>query len=224
MRKALWFGVGLATGVLLAMFLIVVAVEAAEPAQAPAQESNWGNLARLPGGTLVIVEDIDGKLHRGCFVGMADDAISIRQRKRIRGIPRDRVERVWLLGGRKIAKGAAVGALSLGLIGALTYGIAGASSGESGEGAAGAIGGGLMFAGIGAGIGAAIGVGVRKRTLIYRAPPSLSPAQPNPPPASAFPSTASLPPPLRTAYRPFCAREAVNEITWESGRRKPDGH
>jgi len=227
MRKALWFGIGLATGVLLTMFLIVAAVEAAEPAQAAPHDTNWANLARLPGAAPVVVEDIDGKWHRGRLLAVADDALSLAQRKRVRGIPRERIERIWLLGDRQTKKGAAIGAITLGLMGGLTGGIAYAGAEDDG----GMLG--VMFgfalAGVGAGVGAAIGAGIREQRLIYRAPPSgHSPPTPRRHSGGHFSGGSTscgrtadtpLPAPLQDVCQVFGTEEAAQKASEELAGR-----
>ena len=143
-------------------------LRAAQP-QAAA-ETEWNNLQRLSVGTRVLVEQTDGKWLRGRFVSVAEDALSLGRRKRVRGIPRSRVRRIWLLGGKQVGEGALIGILVGGVLGVL---IARQPCAESGEGANCIFSFGMALAGVGTGIGAGLGATVRERTLIYRALPPL---------------------------------------------------
>jgi hypothetical protein len=198
----------------------------AEEPQASAAETDWNNLQRLPFGTLLLIEQTDEKWIRGGLVAVASDALSLGRRKRVRGIPRSRVRRIWLLGGKQVGEGALIGTLVGGVLGVL---IARPPCARSGEGAGCVFSFGMVLAGVGTGIGAAIGAGVRERILVYRAPP---PGQPSTAAthtalceapadratcARSSPVLGSLPSSLRDAYRPFNAERAARELARQAG-------
>lgn len=207
----------LALLVALGTLFLAVPVGAVEP---QARESDWSNVEGLPGGTLVVCEDIDGKRHKGRLVSVADDAISVAKGKTVEGITQLRVARVWLLGGRKVGTGAAIGVVAGGIAGALL----GASIGTDEPGIFAGIFA-LIFGGAGGGVGAAIGANLRERTLIYRAPP-----------AGAADSAASspirrgihsvpagcpgrLPAPFSDVCRVFSTEQAARDASRELARR-----
>ena len=84
-----------------------------------AAETDWNNLQRLPFGTLLLIEQTDEKWIRGGLVAVASDALSLGRRKRVRGIARSRVRRIWLLGGKQVGEGALIGTLVGGVLGVL---------------------------------------------------------------------------------------------------------
>jgi len=177
MRKLLFPLLVLAALLLLALLMLAVPARADEPSNPQAAETNWASLEQLPTETLLAVEEIDGKRHRGQLHGVAPDALSIRQRKNVVGFPRERVARVWLLGARKIAQYAVLGAL----VGALTGGAWTAAQRGRGpvcpwdaEGYTCVFYSVSVLAAVGAGAGAGLGAGVRKQTLIYRSPPEIA--------------------------------------------------
>ncbi len=190
----------------------------AEEPQASAAETDWNNLQRLPFGTLLLIEQTDEKWIRGGLVAVASDALSLGRRKRVRGIARSRVRRIWLLGGKQVGEGALIGTLVGGVLGVL---IARPPCARSGEGAGCVFSFGMVLAGVGTGIGAAIGAGVRERILVYRAPPpdNTSAAATErtrcEPPAAC--TRASPPVLLREAYRPFNTERAVRELARKAG-------
>ncbi len=192
----------------------------AEEPQASA-ETDWNNLQRLPFVALLLIERSDGTRVKGRLISVADDALSVGKGKRVVGVARPRVSRIWLFGETKTGKGAAIGALVGGLswpiIHAFVFPTARAPAAHDILPT-------LLFAGAGSGIGAAIGASVRERILVYRAPPPGEPSTaatertrcklPAPPAACM---RASPPVLLREAYRPFNAERAVRELARQAG-------
>ncbi len=193
----------------------------AEEPQASAAETDWNNLQRLSLAARLLIERSDGTRVKGRLISVADDALSVRKGKKVIGVARAQVSRVWLFAETKTGKGAVIGAL----VGGLSWPIIHAFVFPT-ERAPGAhdILPTLLFAGAGSGIGAAIGASVRERILVYRAPPpgNTSAAAtertlcklPAPPAAC---TRASPPVLLREAYRPFNAERAVRELARKAG-------
>ncbi|MFQ5663781.1 MAG: hypothetical protein ACE5HL_08115 [Terriglobia bacterium] len=185
-----------------------------------AGETDWNNLERLPIGTLLIIEQTDGKRVKGHLMSVATDALSVHRGKAVVGVPRSGVSRVWLLGDNKLGTGALVGVVAGAIFGFSLC--ARTADGETGVCAAIWM---PLFSGAGAGIGAAIGANVRERTLIYRAPPASPPSatttslvecRVHPVPVlctSHPPPLASLPPPLREIYQNFSADQAARRLS-----------
>ncbi len=194
---------------------------AAQPQSLPSGESDWNNLQRLPFVALLLIERSDGTRVKGRLISVAEDALSVRKGKRVVGVARAQVSRIWLFGETKTGKGALIGAL----VGGLSWPIIHAFVFPSERApAAHDILPTLLFVGAGSGIGAAIGANARERILVYRAPPpdNTSAAAtertrckfPAPP---AVCTRASPPVLLREAYRPFNAERAVQELARKTG-------
>jgi hypothetical protein len=193
----------------------------AEEPQASAAETDWNNLQRLSLAARLLIERSDGTRVKGRLISVAEDALSVRKGKRVVGVARAQVSRIWLFAETKTGKGAAIGAL----VGGLSWPIIHAFVFPSARApAAHDILPTLLFAGAGSGIGAAVGASVRERILVYRAPPpdNTSAAAtertrcklPTPPAAC---TRASPPVLLREAYRPFNAERAVRELARKAG-------
>ncbi len=194
----------------------------AEEPQASAAETDWNNLQRLSLAARLLIERSDGTRVKGRLISVAEDALSVRKGKRVVGVARAQVSRVWLFAETKTGKGAAIGAL----VGGISWPIIHAFVFPS-ERAPGAhdILPTLLFAGAGSGIGAAVGANVRERILVYRAPPpdNTSAAATErtlcklPAPLPVACTRASPPVLLREAYRPFNAERAVRELARKAG-------
>ncbi len=193
----------------------------AEEPQASAAETDWNNLQRLPFVALLLIERSDGTRVKGRLISVADDALSVGKGKRVVGVARAQVSRVWLFGETKTGKGAVIGAL----VGGISWPIIHAFVFPSERApAAHDILLTLLLAGAGSGIGAAVGANVRERILVYRAPPPGEPSAaatertlcklPAPPAAC---TRASPPVLLREASRPFNAERAVRELARQAG-------
>ncbi len=194
----------------------------AEEPQASA-ETDWNNLQRLPFVALLLIERSDGTRVKGRLISVAEDALSVGKGKRVVGVARPHVSRVWLFGETKTGKGVVMGAL----VGGISWPIIHAFVFPSERApAAHDILPTLLFAGAGSGFGAAIGASVRERILVYRAPPPGEPSTaatertlcelPAPPAAC---TRASPPVLLREAYRPFNAERAVRELARQAGTK-----
>ncbi len=191
--------------------------EGAAPPQASAAETDWNNLQRLSLAAQLLIERSDGTRVKGRLISVADDALSVGKGKRVVGVARAQVSRIWLFGETKTGKGAIIGAL----VGGVSWPIIHAFVFPSERApAAHDILLTLLFAGAGSGIGAAVGANVRERILVYRAPPqdTTSAAATErtpcklPAPLPAACTRASPPVLLREAYRPFNAERAVREL------------
>jgi hypothetical protein len=196
--------------------------EGAAPPQASAAETDWNNLQRLSLAARLLIERSDGTRVKGRLISVAEDALSVRKGKRVVGVARAQVSRIWLFGETKTGKGAAIGALVGGISWPITHAFVFPSERAP---AAHDILLTLLLAGAGSGIGAAVGANVRERILVYRAPP---PGEPStaatertlcklPAPLSATCTRASPPVLLREAYRPFNAERAVRELARQAG-------
>ncbi len=184
-------------------------------------ETDWNNLQRLPFAARLLIERSEGTRVKGRLISVAEDALSVRKNKRVVGVARAQVSRIWLFGETKMGKGALIGAL----VGGVSWPIIHAFVYPS-ERAPGAhdILPTLLFAGAGSGIGAAVGANARERILVYRAPPpdNTSAAATErtlcklPAPLAVY-SRASPPVLLREAYRPFNADRAVRELARKAG-------
>jgi hypothetical protein len=198
----------------------------AEEPQASAAETDWNNLQRLSLAARLLIERSDGTRVKGRLISVAEDALSVRKGKRVVGVTRPQVSRVWLFGETKTGKGAMIGAL----VGGLSWPIIHAFVFPSERApAAHDILPTLLFAGAGSGIGAAVGANVRERILVYRAPPPdntsaaaghTAPCEaPADRPACVDPPSAPGPPPafLEEVSRPFNAERAVRELARQAG-------
>ncbi len=198
----------------------------AEEPQASAAETDWNNLQRLSLAARLLIERSDGTRVKGRLISVAEDALSVRKGKRVVGVTRPHVSRVWLFGETKTGKGAMIGAL----VGGLSWPIIHAFVFPSERApAAHDILPTLLFAGAGSGIGAAVGANVRERILVYRAPPpdntsaAASHTAPCEAPADraacADPPSAPGPFPafLKEVSRPFNAERAVRELARKAG-------
>ncbi len=87
----------------------------AEEPQASAAETDWNNLQRLSLAARLLIERSDGTRVKGRLISVADDALSVRKNKRVVGVARAQVSRIWLFGETKTGKGAMIGALVGGL-------------------------------------------------------------------------------------------------------------
>ena len=193
----------------------------AEEPQSSAAETDWNNLQRLPFVAWLLIERSDGTRVKGRLISVADDALSVRKGKRVVGVARAQISRIWLFGETKTGKGAAIGALVGGISWPITHAFVFPRERAP---AAHDILLTLLLAGAGSGIGAAVGANVRERILVYRAPPPGEPSAaatertlcklPAPPAAC---TRASPPVLLREASRPFNAERAVRELARQAG-------
>lgn len=209
-----------------------------------ASETDWNNLQRLPLGTLVVIERTHGTKLKGRLTSVADDAMSVRHRRRIVGVARVEVSRVLVRGGRKVRTGALVSGGFAALLAAVVNltgakppdwqpppGWVGSFSQWETEGAyiRAKVGTVLELASMGVGIGGAVGWLVRERSVVYRAPlGALGEPPPSAAPPAALVSAAaveSLPGPLREASRVFSTEQAAREVARELARqnRGPGG-
>ncbi|MFB3095660.1 MAG: hypothetical protein ACE10O_07390 [Candidatus Acidiferrales bacterium] len=193
----------------------------AEEPQSSAAETDWNNLQRLPFVALLLIERRDGPRVKGRLISVADDALSVRKGKRVVGVARARVSRVWLFGETKTGKGAMIGALVGGISWPITHAFVFPSERAP---AAHDILLTLLLAGAGSGIGAAVGANARERILVYRAPPpdNTSTAATERtlcklPAPRAVCTRASPPVLLREVSRPFNAERAVRELARHAG-------
>jgi hypothetical protein len=188
----------------------------AEELQVSVAETDWNNLQRLSLAARLLIERSDGTRVKGRLISVAEDALSVGKGKRVVGVARAQVSRIWLFGETKTGKGAMIGALVGGLswpiIHAFVFPTERAPSAHDILPT-------LLFAGAGSGIGAAIGASVRERILVYRAPPpdntsaaATERTRCKLPAPSAACTRASPPVLLREAYRPFNAERAVREL------------
>jgi hypothetical protein len=197
----------------------------AEEPQASA-ETDWNNLQRLPFVALLLIERSDGTRVKGRLISVAEDALSVGKGKRVVGVARAQVSRIWLFAETKTGKGAVIGAL----VGGLSWPIIHAFVfPRERVPAAHDILPTLLFAGAGSGIGAAVGANVRERILVYRAPPpdntsaaathTASCEAPADRAACADPPSAPGPFPafLEEVSRPFNAERAVRELARQAG-------
>jgi hypothetical protein len=200
--------------------------EGAAPPQGSAAETDWNNLQRLSLAARLLIERSDGTRVKGRLISVAEDALSVRKGKRVVGVARAHVSRVWLFAETKTGKGAVIGAL----VGGLSWPIIHAFVFPSARApAAHDILLTLLFAGAGSGIGAAVGANVRERILVYRAPPPGEPSTaashtapceaPADRAACADPPSAPGPFPafLEEVSRPFNAERAVRELARKTG-------
>lgn len=193
----------------------------AEEPQASA-ETDWNNLQRLPFVALLLIERSDGTRVKGRLISVAEDALSVRKNKRVVGVARAQVSRVWLFGETKMGKGAIIGALVGGVSWPIIHAFAYPTERAPAAHDILPI---LLLAGAGSGIGAAVGANARERILVYRAPPpdNTSAAATErtrcklPAPLPAACTRASPPVLLREAYRPFNAERAVRELARKAG-------
>jgi len=208
----------------LALYSVALPATAETPQATSARGSDWSNLQRLRLGIPVVIEDVEGKRHEGRLAGVAEDAISVRQRKRVVGLTRNRVKRVWLVGERKVAEGALIGMVAGGIAGAILGGRAAGRSAES-VGAT-ALAGGAILGGAGAGAGAALGALFGERALLYRAPPAPRPANVDGKLSAAIlpacKTAASLPEPLGKVYRTPTAEELARAAARALGGKGTD--
>ncbi len=201
---------------------LVCPLWAGEP-QASAAETDWNNLQRLPFVALLLIERSNGTRVKGRLISIADDALSVGKGKRVVGVARPHVSRVWLFGETKTGKGVVIGALVGGLSWPIIHAFVFPSERVP---AAHDILPTLLFAGAGSGFGAAVGANVRERILVYRAPPPGEPSTaatertrcklPAPPAAC---TRASPPVLLREVSRPFNAERAVRELARQAGTK-----
>ncbi|MCH8947856.1 MAG: hypothetical protein IH789_09560 [Acidobacteria bacterium] len=198
----------------------------AEELQVSVAETDWNNLQRLSLAARLLIERSDGTRVKGRLISVADDALSVRKGKRVVGVARAQVSRVWLFGETKTGKGAMIGALVGGISWPITHAFVNPSERAP---AAHDILPTLLFAGAGSGIGAAVGASVRERILVYRAPPPGQPSTaathtapceaPADRAACADPPSAPGPFPafLEEVSRPFNAERAVRELARKAG-------
>ena len=198
----------------------------AEEPQSSAAETDWNNLQRLPFVALLLIERSDGTRVKGRLISVAEDALSVRKGKRVVGVARAQVSRIWLFGETKTGKGAVIGALVGGLSWPITHAFVFPRERAP---AAHDILLTLLLTGAGSGIGAAVGANVRERILVYRAPPPGEPSTaashtapceaPADRAACADPPSAPGPFPafLEEVSRPFNAERAVRELARQAG-------
>ncbi len=202
--------------------------EGAAPPRVSVTETDWSNLQRLSLAARLLIERSDGTRVKGRLISVAEDALSVRKGKRVMGVARPQVSRVWLFGETKTGKGAMIGAL----VGGLSWPIIHAFVFPT-ERAPGAhdILPTVLLAGAGSGIGAAIGASMRERILVYRAPPPGQPSTaashtaPCKAPADLAPcahplsAPGPLPAVLEEVSRPLNMERAIPELVQETKTR-----
>lgn len=151
------------------LFLLPLASSAQSRISSRRSDAFWTSLRRMPSGVAVLVEKTDGDWMKGKLVGADFTTLTLQRNQRLVDLNREDVARIWRFTGRKIAKGAWIGAVIGTISGAVAFG-----SICHDEGAERALClmvtismGGLLGAGGGAGIGAVVGSTVRGRRLIY---------------------------------------------------------
>lgn len=200
----------------------------AEEPQASAAETDWNNLQRLSLAARLLIERSDGTRVKGRLISVAEDALSVRKNKRVVGVARAQVSRIWLFGETKTGKGAMIGAVVGGLFWPIIHAFAYPT--ERAPGAHDILPT-LLFAGAGSGIGAAIGANARERILVYRAPPPGEPSTaashtapceaPADRAACADPPSAPGPFPafLEEVSRPFNAERVIRDLAQQAKTR-----
>ncbi|MEE8239934.1 MAG: hypothetical protein V3R16_01585 [Nitrospirales bacterium] len=200
----------------------------AEEPQASAAETDWNNLQRLSLAARLLIERSDGTRVKGRLISVAEDALSVRKNKRVVGVARAQVSRIWLFGETKTGKGAMIGALVGGVSWPITHAFVFPTERAP---RAHDILPTLLFAGAGSGIGAAVGASVRERILVYRAPPpgesstAASHTALGEAPADLAPCAHPLSAPgplaavLEEVSRPFNMERAIRELVQETNTR-----
>ncbi len=203
-----------------------LAGEGAAPPVASAAETDWNNLQQLSLAARLLIERTDGTRVKGRLISVAEDALSVRKGKRVMGVARAQVSRIWLFGETKTGKGAMIGALVGGLYWPIIHAFVFPT--ERAPGAHDILPT-VLLAGAGSGIGAAIGASMRERILVYRAPPPGQPSTaashtapckaPADRAACADPPSAPGPFPafLEEVSRPFNAERVVRELARKAG-------
>ena len=140
------------------------------------ENSNWARLGQLRAGQMMEVSLTNLAKHKGKFLDLTQEAISLRVKKREITIPRDAVHRVWAFGGRKIEKGAYIGLLAgfaywpifhVLIDDPVSIDRNGIEGFHQGYGIHDLIKPNLISAAIGAGVGAVASLGWRERILFY---------------------------------------------------------
>ena len=139
----------------LLVLLIGLPVAAARPSSATTDESDWSNLQQLRIGQEIEVVDTNLKKHKGTFLSLSEEAISLRVGKDKVAVKRPNVFRVSSREHSKRLRNTLIGLAIGGGIGVAVGAIGDARSGESGEHVGAAVFG-LLGSGIGAGLGAAL--------------------------------------------------------------------
>ena len=209
MRKSL-----LIIGLFIGLFLFCAALSA-QAQSSPV--NNWDNLQQLRTGQKVVVVQTNLAKHKGKFLGLTEDAITLRVKKQELTIAREEVHRVRRLGKNHTGSGAAIGA-GIGAVVGLLIGSAQSCSGEPGFNACAFVGL-IIGAPVGAAAGANAGSGWRERTVVYqRGNEAASPQAANAKDLSADPALAEndLPPAstdvmlhLSKTLRPFTTERAM---------------
>ncbi len=135
-----------------------------QPSAKPSPRSDWARVQQIEPYQKINVQLTDGKKLEGAFVeATSEDLVLATSGKQTTSVPKVEILRIG--GGKSRAKGAAIGGITMGLLGG-AIGMAAVGTGNSqlsyGQGFAVS---GAMWGGIGAGIGAAVGA----ETTIYEA-------------------------------------------------------
>ena len=129
----------------------------------PDDAANWARLGHLKPRQKIEVAQTNLAKFKGKFLAWTEEAITLRSMGKKLTIPRDKIHRVWVFGGRKIGKGAFIGLGAGFAVWALYDGPLDSKHGYSALD----VDQNLSSAGIGAGIGAFLGALWRKRILFY---------------------------------------------------------
>jgi hypothetical protein len=143
-----------------------------QPPAKPSLRSDWARVQQIEPYQKIKVQLTDGKKLEGAFVeATSEDLVLATSGKQTTSVPKVEILRIG--GGKSRAKGAAIGGITMGLLGgAIGMAAAGNSQLSYGQGFAVS---GAMFGGIGAGIGAAVGA---ETTIYVAAPPAGIAAKP----------------------------------------------
>ena len=154
------------TGILLLTLAFGGCASAPRPISVPESQPgpDWAVVTKLSIGTLIRVEDRDGRFDRGALAAVDLAGLRLLSEGDPIDVQRSSVRRLFLLGGHRTARGAGWGALIGAAVGATLVAIA-APEGRLGWIALVA----PLWAGIGAGAGALVGTSIREQTLVYEA-------------------------------------------------------
>lgn len=127
------------------------------------------SLGHIRPGASLVVQRKDGGWVKGKMVGANQNILTVVRHRKWIEIPRDDIDRVWRLAGRKTGKGMRIGAWIGGVTGAVAMGSLCHDAGAEKTLCllATITMGGLLGTGAGAGIGAVAGTAIRGKRLVY---------------------------------------------------------
>ncbi|MFQ5777452.1 MAG: hypothetical protein ACE5IP_05545 [Terriglobia bacterium] len=146
------------------LVLLIGLPVAARPSTATTDESDWSNLQQLRIGQEIEVVDTNLKKHKGTFLSLSEEAISLRAGKDEVAVTRPNVFRVSSREHSKRLRNTLIGLAIGGGIGVAVGAIGDAQEGEPGE----HVGAGV-FGLLGGGIGAGLGAALPSHQTIYKA-------------------------------------------------------